>query len=151
MFELLWTQFQGNKEWQWIFSGVGVFVLGAIGTLIRFLFKREANGVSLTNKAGGSSQNIQAGRDVHLTVREETSDTQPPQQRFADELVTFCSVSKAATTKLFLARRGEAKSENQNAFSAAFLECELHDASGQRLQLRARNSFSKSDVQRELF
>jgi hypothetical protein len=146
MLDHYWAWIVANKDW--LFSGVAVAIVGA---LLRRLVKRKGDGVSLTNKAGASSQNIQAGRDVHLTVGEGATDTQSPRQRFVDELVTFCSESKTATTKLFLARRGDGTTEKQNAFAAAFMECERHDASSQRLQLRAKDTFPESGVQRELF
>jgi hypothetical protein len=145
MLDHYWDWVLANKEW--LFSGVGVAVIGA---LVGFLAKRKANGVSVTNKAGASSQNFQAGRDLHLTVREAATAPQSRRQ-FVDELVTFCSESKTATTKVFLARSGDANSENQKVVVAAFMECERHDASGQRLQLRARDIFPEPDVQREFF
>src|SRR6266849_460219 len=77
--------------------------------------------------------------------------TQSPCHQSVDDLVTFCSESKAATTKLFLARPTQGNPDNQQAYRATFMECELHDASGQRLQLRAREAFPQSEVQRELF
>ena len=144
MFERYWTWVLSNKEW--VFSGLGVFAIGAV---IKFFGRRKENGISLTNRAGASSQNIQAGRDVHLTVREVPASTQSPGQRFVEEFVTFCSEAKAATTKLFLAVRCEANREN--AVAAALMECDRHDATGQLLQLRARDTFPESEVQRELF
>jgi len=147
MFDHYWAWILKNKEW--LFSGAGV---AAISVLYKFLLRRrEKSGVSQEIRSGSSSQNLQAGRDIHLTVRDDHAQKQSPSQRFVDDLVVFCSESKAATTKLFLARPTQANPGNQQAYVAAFSECEVHDASGQRLQLRARDAFSETDVQRELF
>ena len=48
-----------NKEW--VFSGIGVFILGLIVTL---LTKKNSNKISQKQKSGNNSTNIQAGGNV---------------------------------------------------------------------------------------
>ena len=54
----------GNKEW--LFSGVGVVILGL---LWRFVWRRsEAPSQTQSQRSGAGSHNIQAGRDVNISV-----------------------------------------------------------------------------------
>lgn len=51
-----------NKEW--VFSGVGVFVLGLV---ITFLARRQkAGSQKQTQKSGSNSTNYQAGGDINI-------------------------------------------------------------------------------------
>lgn len=49
-----------NKEW--IFSGVGVVVIGAVG---RFLYKKRSESGQV-QKSGKNSVNIQVGKDFNI-------------------------------------------------------------------------------------
>ncbi len=142
----IWAWILRNKEW--IFSGVGVAIFAVLG---RHLFKRTASGTAFTNTAGAYSKNIQAGRDVHLTVQGRDEVTQDARKVFVDELVTFCSDSRALTTKVYLARQRDADTGTGNATMEAFAEVQRHDSASQRLQLRAKDTFSEKEVHHELF
>jgi len=48
-----------NKEW--IFSGIGVFILAFI---LNLLFKKRKRNI-MKQKSGSKSKNIQVGRDFH--------------------------------------------------------------------------------------
>lgn len=53
-----------NKEW--VFSGIGVLILGAI---VRYILKRKSNANITQNQTSGkSSINIQGARDINLSL-----------------------------------------------------------------------------------
>lgn len=58
----------GHMEWlarncEWVFSGIGVALLGGLWGLIRY--KRKAGKGTVLQKSGSHSVNINAGRDVY--------------------------------------------------------------------------------------
>jgi plastocyanin domain-containing protein len=60
------TKKKENMEWiiknkDWIFSGIGVFILGLI---INWFRKGKSN--SQTQKSGSNSTNFQSGRDINI-------------------------------------------------------------------------------------
>lgn len=58
-----------NKEW--LFSGVGLVVVAWVGRLI---FKKTCTSSTQTIRSGDSSTNIQAGRDIHIGIKEKRND-----------------------------------------------------------------------------
>lgn len=62
----LWQLFMDNYEW--VFSGIGVAVFGAI-----IAFRRNNTGYSLSQsqKSGANSTNIQAGGNVEFTQKND--------------------------------------------------------------------------------
>jgi len=55
-----------NKEW--IFSGIGVFVLGLIITVVR---KKNSKKISQKQKSGNNSTNIQVGGNVEINKKDD--------------------------------------------------------------------------------
>lgn len=51
-----------NKEW--IFSGIGVFILGFIFTIFKKKNKKNRS-IKMKQKSGSNSTNIQIGRDYN--------------------------------------------------------------------------------------
>jgi len=52
---------QDNKEW--FFSGLGVFLVGLLFTVIRK--RRNRKNINMKQKSGSDSTNIQIGRDYN--------------------------------------------------------------------------------------
>ena len=58
-----------NKEW--IFSGIGVFVFGIIGT---FIFRRmKASKITQTQSSGTNSNNYQSAGDINVNIGDDNS------------------------------------------------------------------------------
>nr|DAZ57041.1 MAG TPA: hypothetical protein [Caudoviricetes sp.] len=51
------------RNCEWVFSGIGVALLGGLWGLIRY--KRKAGKGTVLQKSGSNSVNINAGRDVY--------------------------------------------------------------------------------------
>ena len=62
----MWELF--NKHYQWIFSGVGIPLL--VG-LVAFFKKKKSSKLVQTQKSGANSINIQGGRDVNFTKKND--------------------------------------------------------------------------------
>lgn len=60
-----------NKEW--VFSGVGLVVVAWIGRLI---FMKTCASSSQTIRAGDSSTNVQAGRDINVGTKKSRPDVE---------------------------------------------------------------------------
>lgn len=60
-----------NKEW--LFSGGGVVLVSWVG---RILFKRMQDSSTQTIRSGGSSNNVQAGRDVYIGTKNKSNDVE---------------------------------------------------------------------------
>ncbi len=60
-----------NKEW--LFSGFGIVIVAWVGRLI---FKKTCASSSQTIRAGDSSANIQAGRDVNIATQKNGNDVE---------------------------------------------------------------------------
>jgi len=60
-----------NKEW--LFSGAGIVIVAWIGRLI---FKKTRDSSSQTIRAGDSSINVQAGRDVNIRTKKKGNDVE---------------------------------------------------------------------------
>ena len=56
----LWS----NREW--VFSGIGVFVLGGVVWIVRRVLSRASATKVQTQRSGHGSTNIQAGRDITI-------------------------------------------------------------------------------------
>jgi hypothetical protein len=55
------------KTKEWVFSGIGVFVLGGVVWMVRRLLARSTPpSVKQTQRSGDDSTNIQAGRDIKI-------------------------------------------------------------------------------------
>ena len=50
----------------WIFSGIGVFVLGGIVWLVRRFLSKQAPTVKQSQRSGAHSTNLQAGGDINI-------------------------------------------------------------------------------------
>lgn len=61
--DLIFDWVNENKEW--LFSGVGVVIIGGIWHLIR---RQKGDSISQEIHSGDSSTNVQAGRDVEFTA-----------------------------------------------------------------------------------
>lgn len=55
-----------NKEW--IFSGIGIFILGII---INFFIKKNSRSFSQRQKSGDNSTNIQIGGNVEINKKDD--------------------------------------------------------------------------------
>ncbi|WP_405176363.1 hypothetical protein MHI27_12025 [Paenibacillus sp. FSL H8-0261] len=55
-----------NKDW--IFSGVGVMVLGIIGFFVKRFLDKEKKQSGQSIASGNNSNNVQGGNDVNVTI-----------------------------------------------------------------------------------
>ncbi|MGR6503505.1 MULTISPECIES: hypothetical protein [unclassified Shewanella] len=55
-------------HYQWVFSGAGIAVLGG---MIAFFKKKKSSGITQTQKSGANSLNIQAGKNVEFTQKND--------------------------------------------------------------------------------
>lgn len=69
--EELWAW--GVRNGEWLFSGIGVVVIGWIGKLI---FKKSNDSSTQTIRSGDGSINIQGGRDVNVGTKNMKSDVE---------------------------------------------------------------------------
>jgi len=56
-----------NYNYQWLFSGIGVFILTIMATFVKWLIKKqnkEKKNIEQKQESGNNSINIQAGRDI---------------------------------------------------------------------------------------
>ncbi len=59
-----------NKEW--VFSGIGVFVLGIVGS---WLYRRSrASSINQTQTSGTRSKNYQSAGDLSVSITEKSDD-----------------------------------------------------------------------------
>jgi len=65
--EAIWTVIWGHKEW--LFSGIGVFILGS---LVNFFRKKNDSSTQII-RSGNASINIQAGRDIDLGINKNSN------------------------------------------------------------------------------
>lgn len=56
------------SNYKWVFSGIGVVILGAIFSFFR---KSKSNGISQKQRSGNNSINIQAGNNVEFTKKND--------------------------------------------------------------------------------
>lgn len=54
---------------QWIFSGIGVFILGF------FVTRKIIQGKKVNQKIGNNSTGIQVGRDVNIGAKNDSSES----------------------------------------------------------------------------
>ncbi len=59
-------------NYKWVFSGIGVFAI----SLVAIFFKRRSSLSNQSIRSGGSSTNVQAGRDINLGVSGDKDDTE---------------------------------------------------------------------------
>jgi hypothetical protein len=57
-----------DKHYQWVFSGVGIYLLVFLISLFK---KKKASGLIQNQKTGNNSTNIQGGRDVKFTRKND--------------------------------------------------------------------------------
>lgn len=69
--EELWAWAFKNKEW--LFSGIGVVVIGWVGQLI---FKKSNDSSTQNIRSGAGSINVQGGRDVTVGTKNMKNDVE---------------------------------------------------------------------------
>ncbi|MFI3120721.1 MAG: hypothetical protein QX203_12170 [Methylococcaceae bacterium] len=57
-----------SNNYTWVFSGAGIFVLGGI---IAFFKRTRSDGITQKQRSGNNSTNIQAGRNVEFTQKND--------------------------------------------------------------------------------
>ncbi|CCK80188.1 hypothetical protein [Desulfobacula toluolica] len=57
-----------NSNYTWIFSGIGVLIIGSI---ITFFKKKSSNVINRSQRSGNNSTNIQAGGNVEFTQKND--------------------------------------------------------------------------------
>jgi len=60
-----------NKKW--LFSGVGVVV---VGWVVRLIFKKTYASSTQTIRSGDGSTNVQAGRDINVGTKKTRDDVE---------------------------------------------------------------------------
>jgi len=62
----------GGHWWEWVFSGIGVLALSAVGVI---LFRRnQGTKRQQSQRSGAGSTNLQAGRDITVDAHGRESD-----------------------------------------------------------------------------
>lgn len=69
--EELWAWVIKNKEW--LFSGIGVVV---IGWIVQLIFKKSNSSSTQTIRSGDGSTNVQGGRDVNVGTKNMKSNVE---------------------------------------------------------------------------